>query len=49
MAKRAKAAALDAALKKMFGKLEARPVPYAVSTIADQLSAQAAAPLRKAS
>jgi hypothetical protein len=49
MAKRAKAAALDAALMKMFRTLEARPVPQAVSSIADQLSAQAAAPLRKAS
>lgn len=48
MAKRAKAAALDAALKTMFRKLEERPVPRAVSWIVDPRAAEPA-PLRKAS
>lgn len=49
MAKREKIAALDAALTKMFKALETRPLPQAVTTVIDQLDAQAAPPLRKAS
>jgi hypothetical protein len=44
-----KAAAVDKALRGMFKKLEARPVPEHISTIVDQLEAGDQTPLKKTS
>lgn len=49
MTRRAKAAVLDAALKKMFQALEARPAPDAIVAVADQLEAPPRPRLKKAS
>jgi hypothetical protein len=45
---RAKKAAVDKALRGMFGRLQARPVPDRLMSIVDQLDAPDPAPLRKA-
>jgi hypothetical protein len=45
---RAKKKALDKALRGMFGKLQARPVPDRLASVVDQLDAAEAKPLKKA-
>ncbi|MDE2486300.1 MAG: hypothetical protein KGO51_02790 [Alphaproteobacteria bacterium] len=44
---RAKKNALDKALRGMFGKLQARPVPDRLVSIVDQLDAATTPPLKK--
>lgn len=44
-----KAAVVDKALRGMFKKLEARPIPDHISTIVEQLEAADQTPLKKSS
>ena len=46
---RQKAEAVDKALRGMFKKLEARPIPEHISTIVDQLDGLDQQPLKKSS
>jgi hypothetical protein len=46
---REKKAALDKALRGMFGRLQMRPTPERLISVVDQLEEQAAAPLKKKS
>lgn len=47
VADRAKKTALDKALRGLFGKLQARPLPDRMISIVDQLDAADQAPLKK--